>query len=115
MPQSLLPGSFSPGTLHNRSPPIKVTIRLPVSGFQSLRGQLGRTIDDMARVVAVPVAVQQPSLLGHALIERGAGIRREDVKGGGFDALVDGPLDRSVKDRVIIFIQIGRASCRERV
>src|ERR1700694_4627203 len=56
----------------------------------------------MARIVEIPVAMQQPPLLCHALIQCSGGIRGEYVKGGRFNALLNRPGDGTVKDRFVI-------------
>src|SRR5712692_4465427 len=58
----------------------------------------------MARIVEIPVAVQQPPLLCHALIQCSGGIRSEYVKGGRFNALLNRPGDGTVKDRFVIIV-----------
>src|SRR5262245_1906018 len=51
----------------------------------------------MAGVVAVPVAVQDAVLGRHPGMQGGVGVWREDVEGGRFYALADGPLDGPVE------------------
>ena len=58
----------------------------------------------MARVVKVPVAVQNPPLRFQAGMERGARVGREDVKRCGLDPLGDRPCDGSVEDAGVVLI-----------
>src|SRR5690606_19407160 len=89
---------FGRRALPDRSPTVKVSIGAPVAAFKRLRREQRGTVDDMARVVAVPIVVGEASFGLHPAVERGAGIGREDVKGGGFDALLDGPAHSAIKD-----------------
>jgi hypothetical protein len=58
----------------------------------------------VARVVQIPVIDHEASLLGDSAIERGPRVRREDVKGRRFDAMVDRPLEGPLEHRVVVAI-----------
>src|SRR5205823_12815579 len=51
-----------------------------------------------AGVVQIPIAMEQPPFCLHPLMQRGVGIRGEDVEGGGLDALLDRPFDGPLED-----------------
>src|SRR5260370_9927136 len=76
----------------NRAPAIKLLVGPIVSGFQHLRLQSCRTIDNVPRVIQVPVAGDDASLAPHLRIKPGARVRGLDVKGGGSDAVGNGPI-----------------------
>src|SRR3984893_3439398 len=77
----------------NRAPAIKLFVGPIVSGFQRFRLQSRRTIDDVTRVVQVPVAGDDASLAAHLRIKPGARVRGLDVKGSGGDTVGNGPID----------------------
>src|SRR5437660_1437037 len=104
MLQTLAPSFFGPGSPHNGPPTIKRSIRPPVPCFQHVWREFRGTIDDLARIVEVPVAMQQAPLPGHALIEGCRRVRGENMKGRRFYALLDRPLDRTIKDAFIIVV-----------
>ena len=62
MAQALAPALVGPRPAQNRTPPIEVLVRAPVARLQRLGRQFGGLVDHMARVVEVPVAVEQPPL-----------------------------------------------------
>src|SRR5207244_9520288 len=63
---------LGPGAAGDRPPPVEVPIRAPVAIFERLGGHAARAKDDMARIVKVPLAVQDPALGLHPLEERGS-------------------------------------------
>src|SRR5205814_10004178 len=83
---------------------IKIPIGAPVASFQSLGREFCRAIDDMARVVEIPVAMEKTPLLCHALVQGSGRVGSENVKGRGFNALLDGPFDGPVKDGFVIIV-----------
>jgi hypothetical protein len=48
--------------------------------------------------------VEQPPFAAQAIVEPGAGIRREDVEGGGLDAAGDRPVDRPGERRGVVAV-----------
>jgi hypothetical protein len=58
----------------------------------------------VARVVEIPVPVQQSTRALHAIVERGARIGRQDVKGRRLDALADRPVDRALEDVGVVSV-----------
>src|SRR6266496_5431508 len=59
----------------------------------------------MPRVVKVPVASFDPVARGHLSKQRRAGIRSENVKCGGRDSGLDGPVHRAGKDVIVVSVQ----------
>src|SRR5262245_9502489 len=57
----------------DRAPAIEVAIGRPVAGLELFGAHASRAVDDVARVVAVPLAVQDAPLALHASVERGSG------------------------------------------
>ena len=57
-------------------------IAILVAGLQFCSCHVARLKNDMGGVIAVPIAVQDPLLFFQFPEERGAGIGRENVKGG---------------------------------
>ena len=64
----------------NRSPSIEVAIRAMIPGFERISRHARRTEDRMTRVVKIPTPSRQSLLRHHALIQRRAWIRRQDVE-----------------------------------
>jgi len=91
------PELLSPGTLQDRAPSVKILISAPISLLQGLRTQPGRLKDGVTGVIEVPTRVQHSVLRPHPLVQRRAGIGREDVEGRRLDALFDGPVHVSRK------------------
>src|SRR6184192_1412179 len=82
----------------DRSPAIELPVGAPVSGFELLRLELGGPKDDVSRVEAIPVSMQNSVLGIHPLVEGRVRVGRQDVEGGRLDALLDRPGDRAVED-----------------
>src|SRR3984893_1844645 len=93
IPGSGLGGSATP----DRAPTIKISIGSPVAALQLVWLQVRGAKDHVARVVEIPVAMQQASLGLHPCVQCRVRVRRQDMKGGGLDAIRDGPLDGSIE------------------
>src|SRR5438270_9477395 len=104
MPQAIVPAFFGPGSLENGPPAVKIPIGAPVTSFQSVGREFCRAIDDMARVVEIPVAMEKTPLLCHALVQGRGRVGSENVKGRGFHSLLDGPFDGTLKDGFVIIV-----------
>jgi len=91
--------------LHDVAPAIERLVRPVVSGFQLFRRQPGRLVDDVTRVVEIPVVGDQPMLRGHARMERSPRVRRQDVEGRGRDAALDCPIDGTREDVAVFSVE----------
>src|SRR5258708_36923503 len=111
MTQTRRPRGFRPRAAQDRAPPIEVFVRSPISFFQFLWPQAFGTEDAMASVVNVPIAVQEPAVVGHALVQRSARIRRENVEWRGLDSLGDRPIDGPVEDLRVVLVHAGEEAC----
>src|SRR3569833_2131360 len=83
--------------LSNRLPSTELAIRPVVPFFQHLRLEPRRFVDDMSRVVDIPVARNNSPLAYHSRIELRSRIWRHDVERRGRDPLFYCPVHRSSK------------------
>src|SRR5260370_42424729 len=83
------------GGTGNRSPSVKLLIRPIVSPLQGLRPQFGGLIDDVSRIVKIPISRQHASLPHHARMQLRSRIRRLNMKRRGGDTLLNGPIYRA--------------------
>src|SRR5207302_1704098 len=74
-------------------PAVEVAISTPVAGFEFRWRHLRRAENGMSSVVQIPISMEDATCGLYALVQRGAGIRRQDVEGSGLDSLLNGPLD----------------------
>ena len=88
----------------NRSPPVEVAIRAPVSAFELLARHAGGTKHRVAGVVPIPVVHDDAPLRLDSAMKRGARVRRQDVKRRGLDAVIDRPVDRLSEHGCIVVI-----------
>src|SRR6266567_1660140 len=58
----------------------------------------------MARVVELPVAMQETPLLRHTLVQGSGRVGSKNVKGSGFNSLLDGPFHGTIKDGFVIIV-----------
>ena len=58
----------------------------------------------MARVVEIPVTVDQSALSLDTLVQRSTRIGRENVEGRGLDSLPDRPLDGPLEDGRVVLV-----------
>src|SRR4051794_35781145 len=92
------------GAAQDRPPPVEAPVRPPVPLLQLPRGQPCGFEDDLPGVVAVPVVVEEPARVAHAVVQARAGIGGEDVEGGGLHPVPDRPLDRTVEDARVVVV-----------
>ena len=59
----------------------------------------------MTRVVAIPIACFDPVLSNHFREEGRAGVRRQDVKSGGGNSGLDGPIHGASKNIPVIAVE----------
>src|ERR1051325_6129060 len=83
---------------------MEVSISAPVTFLQHLRRHLRRAIDSVARVIQIPVRVQDTPGFQHSFVERRARVRRQYVERRRLDALLNGPLDRALEHRLVISV-----------
>src|SRR5262245_40581564 len=93
------------GCPDNRAPTIESLVGPIISALQFFRCQAGWPIDDMTRVVEVPVLCDNPILGGHLSKHRRSGIWGEDVKCSRSDSALNGPIDSARKDVRVFAIQ----------
>ena len=87
----------------NRAPAIELFVGPVVPVLQGAGAETRRAVDDMARIVEIPVARHDATFGLHPLVQLRAGVRRLDVKGGGRQALLDGPIHRAPEHvRVVV-------------
>src|SRR3954469_24629438 len=95
---------LGPGAGQDRAPPVEVPVRPPVPLLQLPRGQPCGFEDDLPGVVAVPVVVEEPARVAHAVVQARAGIGGEDVEGGGLHPVPGRPLDRTVENARVVVV-----------
>lgn len=87
MAHPLAPGVLRPRPAQDRTPLIELLVGAPVARLQRLRCQPRGLVDDVARVIQIPIVMQQPPLARDARVERRARIRRQDMERRGLDAM----------------------------
>src|SRR5213595_3224636 len=101
-----MPGGFvGRSGPQDRIPTIKLFIGPVVTVFELLRGKTRGTIDHMTCVVEIPIAGFDTVTRSHLREERCAGIRCENVKGRGGNAILDGPIDGPSEHIPVITVQ----------
>ena len=104
MTQATAPAVVRGGAAQNRSPSIEVAIRAVIAILERARGHARGPEDCVARVVQIPVVRRDAPLRLHTRVQRGAGIRRQDVERRRLDPLGDRPVHRAVEHRLVIRI-----------
>jgi hypothetical protein len=61
MAHTVTPALVGQSAASNRAPAVEVAVCAPIARLKRLRREFGRPVDDVAGVVEIPVAVQQPS------------------------------------------------------
>lgn len=100
--QSMLGRAVRRGCLENGIPPIKRFVGPIVTVLQFIRRHALWTIDNMARVVKIPISSRHPILRGHVGEKRGAGVWRQNVKCRRGDPRLDRPVD-GARENISIF------------
>lgn len=104
MPGLAAQGRLGRGAPHDGAPPVEVAVGPPVAVLKLLSGHPGGLEHDAARVVPVPVAVDHPPGLDHAVVQARAGIRGQDVERGGLDPLGHRPLHGPVEHARVVLV-----------
>ncbi len=84
-------------TCDDTPPGVKITIGSVVPDLELLRRQPSWPVDYMAGVIVVPVAVGDAPRRFHCRVEPRPGIGRLDMEGRGRDAMVNGPVHRTLE------------------
>ena len=98
-------GGVAADTAEDGVPGVELVVGLPVAVFHLGGGHEGMLEDGVAGIVEVPVAGPDAAGGEVAVVESSTGIRGQDVKGGGFDAIFDSPFDGCLKYGRVIFLQ----------
>ena len=84
------------------APAVELTVGPVIAAFELPGGQACRLEDGVPRVVAIPVVGGDALLVHHAAVQRRPRIRRENVKRGGLDAVLDRPFHRPPEHRPVV-------------
>src|SRR5215217_467559 len=90
--------------LEDVSPAVKFAVGPVISRLQRGRGNAVRPVDDVARVVEIPVVRHEAPLRGHLRVKLRAGIRRQDVERRGGNAALDRPIDGALEYVAILAV-----------
>jgi PrpF protein len=88
----------------DRRPAIEFRIGPVVAILEHVRLQLRGPVDDVPRIVAIPVSRRDPAFVLHPREQARAGIGRLDMEGRRRDAVLDRPVDGAGKDIGIIVV-----------
>ena len=100
----MLPRFVGARRASDRRPAVELAVGPVISGLEGLRRQACRPVDDVARVVEVPVPRRDPALRFHLGVEARPRIRRLDVERRGRDALLHGPVHRAPEHVLIVIV-----------
>ncbi len=93
-----------PGATQDRAPAVELAIRSPVTRLQLFGTHADGPIDHVARVVQVPVVVEQAPGPLHTFVKRRARVRREDMECRGLDPLLHGPFDGTLEYVIVLAV-----------
>ena len=79
-------------------------VRPPIASLKGFNAHAGGLEDGMACVVEIPILAGDAALGVEALVQGGAGVGGQDVEGGRFDTLLDGPFYGVLENVFIVVI-----------